>query len=84
MGPALGQGANQAFIEAVALGQAIQNHGISRQALQHYERPRRTKALSVWLDSKAALLLRRTGLFNTIGLLPESLANHIFARSLEP
>ncbi len=84
MGPALGQGANQAFVDAVALAEALRKHGVTETALQHYERSRRRPALALWGQSQAALLLRRTGLFNSIGLLPDSLANRIFAQSIRP
>jgi hypothetical protein len=48
------------------------------------KRSRRKTALALWTQSQAAPLLRRTGLSNTIGLLPDRIANWIFAQSIMP
>ena len=85
MGPALGEGASQAFIDAVVLGRSLSNGRSLGEGLRLFERRRAAPVLGFWVNSLGALRLRRTGLFPAmIGGIPQPLAQALFAISAKP
>jgi FAD-dependent urate hydroxylase len=84
MGPALGQGGAQAFVDAVALHTALSTADGIDTALAQYQR-RRAAVQRLWFGSNLTLRMRRTGLLEVATrLTPSKLAHRSFARSVAP
>jgi FAD-dependent urate hydroxylase len=85
MGPALGQGGTQAFVDAVALGTAMAECASVEGALRQYQRQRARAVMSLWIGSNLTLRMRRTGLLELATRhTPRSVARGTFARSVTP
>jgi FAD-dependent urate hydroxylase len=85
MGPALGQGGTQAFVDAVALHTALSTATGIDAALAQYQRRRAAAVLRLWVGSNLTLRMRRTGLLElATRLTPPKLAHRSFARSIAP
>lgn len=85
MGPALGQGANQAITDAVILGECLAGDGDIDGAVRRYERRRSIAANAMWWGSRAALAARATRLLSTaLDATPAWIAQKGFARSIAP
>jgi 2-polyprenyl-6-methoxyphenol hydroxylase-like FAD-dependent oxidoreductase len=85
MGPALGQGGSQAFVDAVVLRNALSRCITTEDALQNYQQQRSGAVLRLWIGSNLTLRMRRTGLLELVTrATPARLANRSFARSVAP
>jgi 2-polyprenyl-6-methoxyphenol hydroxylase-like FAD-dependent oxidoreductase len=85
MGPALGQGGAQAFVDAVALRRSLERVIDIEDALRDYQRQRAGAILRLWVGSNITLRMRRTGLLElATRLTPARLAHRSFARSVAP
>jgi 2-polyprenyl-6-methoxyphenol hydroxylase-like FAD-dependent oxidoreductase len=85
MGPALGQGGSQAFLDAVALRDAVSDCSTIDSAVRRYQKRRAGTVLRLWIGSNLTLKLRRTGVMETLTrFTPHTLASRSFARSIRP
>lgn len=85
MGPALGQGAAQAFTDAVVLATALASAASVERALATYQRRRMASVWNLWVSSYLVLRVRRSGLFaSLIRAVPGRVANAAFATSARP
>jgi len=85
MGPALGQGGAQAFVDAAALRSALRGGSSVEDGLRRYQRQRVAAVLRLWIGSNVTLRMRRTGILAIATRLTSAkLAQRSFARSIEP
>ncbi|MDQ1475318.1 MAG: hypothetical protein QOE62_547 [Actinomycetota bacterium] len=85
MGPALGQGGAQAFVDAVVLHTALGARGDLDAALKQYQRQRSAAVQRLWFGSNLTLRMRRTGVLElATRLTPPTLAYRSFAHSVAP
>jgi 2-polyprenyl-6-methoxyphenol hydroxylase-like FAD-dependent oxidoreductase len=82
MGPALGQGAAQAFTDAAVLEAALTSATTVERALASYQRRRSASVWNLWVSSYVTLKMRRTGLFTSlVRAIPGPVAQASFSRS---
>ncbi len=85
MGPALGQGGAQAFIDAVALRKALSAAPTLDDALVRYQHARALAVARLWIGSNLTLRMRRTGLLElATRFTPAALSRRSFERSVAP
>ena len=85
MGPALSQGANRAFGDALALARCISSGADIDRALAKYQRERAAATRLSWLESTVSLKVRDMRAFEVaLRVAPPSVVGAALARSMAP
>lgn len=85
MAPALGQGAGQAFVDAVVLARSVAGHRNLDDGLRAYGRQRSRVARAYWRAAKVSLAVRGTPLFSAgVRVGPDRLLTEVMGRLVRP